>query len=165
MRYPTALVPVFVVLGAAASFVWISGQSLPAVVASHFGFSGAADGTTSRQGYVVFMAIFVVALPLAMVGVAHLFGRPGLPMNLPNVDYWLAPRRRARTVDILRCRMLVFAAGLCLYLCYVHWLVVRANTVQPAHLSNVAMYGGLAVFLLIVVGWVVALHRRFRLPA
>jgi hypothetical protein len=45
----------------------------------------------------------------------------------------------------------------------VHILVVQANLMQPARLSSAAwmLLGG---FLLLLVGWLIALFRRFHRP-
>jgi hypothetical protein len=43
----------------------------------------------------------------------------------------------------------------------VHWLVVRANRVQPPHLSNPAMISGLVALVLYALVWTRVLVRHF----
>jgi hypothetical protein len=152
-----------VLLACAAAFVWLTALSLPDVVASHFGPSGDANGTMPRGAYIRFMLTFMVGLPAVLVGVTHVaMGRPGARINLPNRDYWLAPERRDQTVSYLRTQMVRFSSVLIVFLCYAHWLVVRANRVQPPHLSNPAMISGLVAFVVYAIVWTRFLVRRFR---
>jgi hypothetical protein len=150
-------------LACAAAFVWLTSQSLPDVVASHFGAAGAADGFMTRDFYLRFMLAFAVGLPLLIFVVPYFaLGRSGARINLPNREYWLAPERRAETVAFLRAHAVGFAVTLAVFLCYVHWLVVRANAVQPPHLSAPALIAGLAVFLLAMLVGAWRLFGRFR---
>lgn len=150
---------------AAAIFVVTTGHALPIVVASHFGPGGTANGFMPHKTYVRFTLAFVVLMPLLLNLVAAAVARlPEKLVNIPNRQYWLAPERRAQAVDMLRGRMQVFAAMLVAFLCYVHWLVVRANAQSPPMLDNKRFVTGLAVFLLALILWIVALRRKFRHP-
>jgi hypothetical protein len=147
-----------------AAFIWLSSASLPAVVASHFGASGAANGSMPRGLYVRFMLAFAMGVPLVLVVLSRVAIGSGASINLPNRDYWLAPERREQTVSYLHTHLDRFSAVLVVFLCYVHWLVVRANQAQPPQLSNRAMVAGLAAFLVFALIWTRLLLRRFRNP-
>jgi hypothetical protein len=150
-------------LGCAAAFVWATSLSMPAVVASHFEGDGYANGFMSRGAYIGFMLAVVVALPALLLFVSQFaFGRPGARINLPNRGYWLAPERRDQTLSALRGGVRQFMAALVVFLCYVHWLVVRANEVNPPHLSTPWMVGGLVTFGAFALVWTRRLLRRFR---
>lgn len=147
-----------------AAFVWVTAASLPPTVASHFGASGIATGSMPRSMYVRFTLGFVVGLPLLLAVISRFaLAGPNARINLPNRDYWLAPERRDQTISYLRTHLARFSVVLVVFLCYVHWLVVRANEAQPARLSNHAMFGGLMVFSLFALVWTRLLLRRFRL--
>ena len=147
----------------AAGFVWMTSDSLPAVVASHFGASGTAGAFMPREAYVRFMLVFVVGLPLFIVGLTSLtLGSPRARINVPHRDYWLAPERREETISFLRLHMVRFGAMLVVFLCFVHWLVVRANESQPVRLENRWFIGGLVVFVVFALAWAKALFSRFR---
>ena len=149
----------------AGAYVYVTSQALPDRVASHFGASGLADSFMSRSGYVSFMLCFVVALPLVMaVSMAGIFRRAGMSMNIPNRDYWLADERRDATVAFLVNHAMRLAIGLTVFLCFVHKLVVDANTRTPPALDNPSIYIGLVVFLLGVALWVASLWFAFRRP-
>ena len=154
------------VLVACGAFVWITSGDLPPVVASHFGPGGAANGFMGKGAYTAFMLAFVVAVP-ALVAWSTLLVRvlPTHLINLPHRQYWLAPQRRAATLDALSSLSLRFALVLAVFLCFVHWLVVRANAARPATLPETPLFVGLAVFGVATLLWLVVLFRRFgRVP-
>ena len=154
------------VLVLAGAFVWLTSGDLPAVVASHFGPGGGANGFVGKDKYVALMLTVVVAIPALIAFSGHLVRvLPPQLINLPNKQYWLAPERRAATLDSLSSMSLPFALALVVFLCFVHWLVLKANAVQPAQLSEVPLFVGLAVFGVATALWLLALFRRFyRVP-
>jgi len=154
------------VLVACGAFVWITSGDLPPVVASHFGPGGAANGFMGKGAYTTLMLAFVVAMP-ALVAWSTLLVRvlPTKLINLPNRQYWLAPQRRATTLEALSSLSLPFAFVLAVFLCFVHWLVVQANAARPATLPETPLFVGLALFGLATLLWLVTLFRRFgRVP-
>ena len=152
-------------LAVAGMFVVASSSELPERVASHFGSSGAADSFMSRRGYVTFMLVFVVGLPLIMTGIMTLVFRSATTsLNIPHREYWLAPERRPATIAFLINHNMRFGACLAAFLSYMHWLVVQANLQQPPELSNSAIYTGLALFVITIMAWTAWLLRAFRKP-
>ena len=107
----------------------------------------------------------MVLLPLAL---NFLIGRvlklPNTRINIPHREYWLAPERRADTVGKLQRHMNFFGVLLAVFLCYVHWQVVQANTRSPPVLDNGRFSTGLATFMVALVVWIVVLRRNFRPP-
>jgi len=157
-----ALAFLLVVAGALA-FVWLTSLGLPPLVASHFGASGLANGFMPRSVYVPFMLGFVIGLPALLVVVTSLsMGHAKARINLPNRDYWLAPERRAQTIAVLRTGVMGFGVLLVVFLCYAHWLVVRANQSAPARLAESWFIGGLVVFVVATLAGVWLLIGRFR---
>ena len=133
-RYPVLLL---ILVVCAAFFIWATSLSLPEVVASHFGASGFANGYMPRALYVCLTIAFALLLPLAMAVVPSLALRnPHARINLPNREYWLSPSQRPETIEFLRQHFVRFGAMLVIFFCYVHWLIVRANTVTPPTLSS-----------------------------
>lgn len=149
------------VLAVAGAFVWLTSGDLPPVVASHFGPGGAANGFIGKGTYTAFMLAIVVAVP-ALIGFSGLLVRviPSQLINLPNRQYWLAPERRAATLESLSSMSLAFAIPLVIFLCFVHWLVVQANAVQPARLPEGPLFVGLGMLGVTTVTWRVVLFRR-----
>lgn len=151
------------VLAAAALFIWLSGSSLPPVVASHFVAGGAADGFMPRDAYLRLMLAVAVGLPLVQAvligGITRLL--PERLINLPNGDYWLAPERRRQTLDYLGDQGNYFALLLCAFLSFVHWLVMRANALQPPRFPESLLFAALPVFAVALVIWMGAFFRHF----
>jgi len=150
----------------AVAFVWRTSNGLPALVASHFGASGMANGFMPHDFYVRFMIAFVIGMPTLTVFVTgHVLGNSNARINLPNRDYWLAPERRAETIAFLRAALIWFGVLLVTFLCYAHWLVVVANSVQPARLSESRFFGALAAFFVALLIWLKVLLGHFRARA
>lgn len=150
----------------ASVFVYVTSRHLPDQVASHFGASGLANSFMTRSGYTTFMLCFVVGLPLVMaISMSGIFRCAGTAMNIPNRDYWLADIRRDSTIAFLVDYAVRLSIGLTVFLCFMHKLVVDANTRTPPALDNSAIFGALAVFLIAVTLWVVRLYFAFRLPS
>jgi hypothetical protein len=146
-----------------AAFVWLTSLSLPDVVASHFEADGYANGFMSRRAYIGLMLACAVGLPALLVIVSYFrLGSPKARITLPDRDYWLAPERRAETVSYLRVQLSRFAVVLMVLLCYMHWLVVRANAARPPRLSTPWINAGLVAFVVFVVIWTRMFLRRFR---
>ncbi len=147
----------------ATIFILFTSQALPERLASHFTASGRPNGFMPRSGYVLFMLGFGVGLPLMMT-ILQAFTIRNSPnrINLPNRAYWLAPERREETIAFLVNHMVWFGSLLVIFLCFVHWLVVVANSVQPPHLSPVAIITGLVVFIGSTIAWTSALFARFQ---
>jgi len=152
-------------VAAGAAFVWMTSQQLPPLVASHFGRGGIANGFILHKHYVVFTVLICVVLPLAIVfPISFALNNPKAVINLPNRDYWLTPERRAETVAFIRTQMMRFGTGLLIFLCYVHWLVVKANQQTPPRLGGAAFVSAVAVFFGFVVVWIAIHYTRFRKP-
>lgn len=150
----------------AVAFVWHTSSGLPALVASHFGPSGAANGFMPHAFYVRFMIAFVIGLPTLMVFVTwQVLGGSKVRINLPNRNYWLAPERCAETIAFLRAGVIWFGGLLVTFLCYVHWLVIAANRVRPPHLAGPWLIGGLVAFLVLMLIWLKVLLGHFRARA
>jgi len=136
---------------------------MPAVVASHFSGSGAANGYMPRALYLLLMLVFVVVLPLVLAFVpGRSLNNPRARFNVPNRDYWLAPEHREEAVALVRRYIGRFGIVLAVFLCYVHWLVVRANAVRPPVLSSLWLIGGLAVFAAAMLWWAQSFIGSFR---
>jgi len=153
-------------LAMVAAFVGLTSFALPDVVASHFGPGGVADGTMAKGAYTVLMLALVLIVP-GLVAASTLVVRmlPPQLVNLPNKRYWLAPERRVASLEALGALGTRFALALALFLGYAHWLVVRANAVQPPRLSEPWFFAGLALFAIATLVWIVGLFRCFgRVP-
>jgi hypothetical protein len=152
-----------IVVACAAGFVLATSWQLPAVVASHFGASGVANGFMPVRVYTGLMLALLVGLPALTVGIgAWSLKRPGARVNTPNREYWMAPERRTQTVQAMRPGLMGFGVFLMIFLCYTHWLVVVANGRQPPVLPNAWFIAGLLVFFVVVGFWLALFLGGFR---
>jgi len=153
-------------LALAVIFIWSSSRSLPALVGSHYAASGLATNYMPRAMYLRFTLLFAVLLPLALAYFpVFAMSRDGARVNLPNREYWLAPRQRAATLEFVRRHCTRLALLLLLFFCYIHWLVTRANLVQPPLLSSSWFIAGIVVLLVCALMWTVTFVGHFqRLP-
>lgn len=153
-------------LAAAEVFIWLTSAALPSNMASHFGAGGAANGFMSRGAYVGVMLGVTLIAPLLVALSGQLVNvLPTRLINLPHREYWLAPQRRAATIASLSRLSVYFASALVVFLCFVHWLVVRANEAPVPRLEPVPMFVGLGLFLAGTAVWLIVLVRRFgRVP-
>ena len=166
MKKSTSSPLLLVSLAAAALFVWKTSERLPAVVATHFGAGGEPNGYMTHAVYLRFMLAFVVLLPwLVNFALERILSSPNARINLPNREHWLSEAQRAQSVAFLLRHMRYFGLLLVIFLCGVHWLVVRANALVPPSLDRTRFSIFLGAYLLALVVWIIALRRRFRRPA
>lgn len=136
--------------------------NLPEKVASHFDAFGEADNWMSKQSYLIFQlilfgftAFITFILPLLLKKL------PVSAINIPNRDYWLAPKRKAETFSIMSRQFEWFGIGLCGLMISINQLVVRAN-LSGQNLSAASWYI-LGIFLLFVIIWSIRLCKDFKI--
>ena len=137
--------------------------ALPERVASHFDASGRPDGWMAKDA---FTTVAVVTY-LVTGGLFLALGRflPTLPpglVNLPNREHWLAPARRAETMEDLTRRLMRMGAATMVLLIAVFHQTILANLEPGGTLRGAWVL--LAAYGLYTVIWCVGLVRRFRRP-
>lgn len=137
---------------------------LPPRLASHFGFSGAPDGWMSRGAFLLAM-IGVALLMLALFVVSSrvtVWSRDEW-INLPHKAFWLAPERRAQTMERIERHTLRMGVATQALLLLVFEQVLRTNAIGSNHLG-----APVRIFLLVycaVMAWLlVSLVREFARP-
>jgi uncharacterized membrane protein len=148
----------------AASYILHTSPTLPPLVASHFNAAGTPNAFMARDTYERFMLGMSVGFPLALVALLTLVFSFAHNIKVPNRDYWLAPERIAQTRSFLIARAAWFGTMLCLMMCFVHRLELRANTLVPPHLAGTQATAAVLGFFLITAGWIFALMAAFRRP-
>lgn len=140
-------------------------SQLPSRVATHFDLAGKPNGWMSRGTHVSAMLTFGFLVPAFILGIAVLTRYlNGAGCNIPHRDYWLAPERRAATMDFifdhcvwLGCLLVIFHMGL-------HQVILWANQARPVALSSVHMTCLSGAMLGGVILWVILLVLRFLRP-
>ena len=147
---------------AAGLFVWLTGSNMPTEVASHFNASGQADSFLSRDNYLTLMILVICLSTLVVGGIGRLLiSLPEDSINLPDKAYWLSPERKNYSLNYISNWLQFFSAGMAAFLCFVHWIVVQANSTEPKQLDSSVFYFGLVFMLLGLIGSIYALVRRF----
>lgn len=122
--------------------------------------------TMGRTGFVLLMLTLSVAVPWQCVeGVAWIARRFPSSMNLPNKAYWLAPERREATLIRLRDAMAPLGLLLVVHLAGLQLFMLQRSGVAAIALPQQLWLAGAGLLALLLVAWVVQLHRRFALPA
>jgi len=135
---------------------------LPAVVATHFGASGAPNGWQSRSAFFTTeIALLAVSLLVAF-GLPRLIGALPISMiNVPNKEFWLAPERREQTVTFFEVQFAWFGCAFLAFLLVVNELVFAANQTSPRKLNGAEFSAALVAFLAFVGIWTVRLIVYF----
>ena len=163
MKLPCSLIGFLLLLTLAAVFVFVSADSLPPMVASHFVAGGTANGFLPRSDYLALMIGVTVGLPFLMVSLSFIVRLvPPRLINLPNREYWLAPERSAETLAYLERQGSCFGVLLAGFLCFVHWLVVNANRQHPPQFPESQFFTGSLLFFVALVVWLGVFFVHFR---
>lgn len=108
------------------------------------------------------MLAVTVGVPTLIVVLQAVVLRTSPVTNLPNRDYWLAPERKEATFAFLDVQAMRFAVMMVAFLCFVHWLLVKANAAQPPQLGSSLFVPIPVAFLLASLAWAAAFALRFR---
>jgi uncharacterized membrane protein len=136
---------------------------MPERMASHFAADGSANGWQSRQAFFVLMLL--VTSTSAIVGFLapwQIASRSNARINLPHRDYWLAPERRAETMQFISSTMAWFACGILFVLISGTFLALQANLAPDHRFNSEAMLAALVGFLIGLLGLLFRLIRHFR---
>ena len=134
------------------------------VPGSTFGVAEFSDIQRVLPGKMVWPA------PLGIAAVAFLAPKlvamlPPAMINLPNKDYWLAPERRAETVQYLEAAFAWFGCALYLVLFFALNYAVGANLHRDRHPDSSGIWIPLVAFVSFTLVWSTRLALRFtRMP-
>lgn len=157
---------VFAVLAICAALYFSSYYpQLPDVMASHFNGRGVPNGWQTKSAF--FSVLIGVSALAAVIG----FGIPRLItllppeyINLPNKRYWLAPERRAETMDFLSGYFAWFGCALFAVILITINFAIQAN-LHPGRLPDAtSMWYVLAGFLAFAILGTVRIFKRFGPP-
>ena len=136
---------------------------MPEQVASHFGAGNAAHAFMSRGGYLVFMLVFALALPVFVAAMTGLLPRlRANSINIPHKDYWLDPRRRAATMNALSAHGAWLGSLIALFIAALHYVLLIANRSSPPQLPADLFIMLLVGFVVGITLWIGTFYLRFR---
>jgi len=138
----------------------------PEQMAAHFNIQGSPDRFVSKAEFFWFqiqtlLVMILISLPLQFL---FLILPPNL-INMPNRDYWLAPERRAETLERLNSFGALLFGIILLMVQAAFEISVYANLQTPI-VFNAALMSAIMITSLIFIGvMLIQLVKSFRLPA
>jgi len=163
MSLNKALPRLFLLVAALAiAQITVQLRMMPPVFATKFDFDGAPVAWMTA-GAVATLEFALLALVL--VGfwlLPRLFAhRTSMYWRIPNRDHWLAPERRAATIEALRGLISWMGVVVLLLFMAVSQLVFDANNRTPPHLASDALIWLLLSFLFFIAMWIWVIVRQF----
>ncbi len=139
---------------------------LPDPMASHFNASGVATAWMPKSGFFILILIVTLAAGAPVFLVAKsMVNMPNGRINMANKEYWLAPERRAETMQYLGIQMGWFGCALLALLLCGLYNAVAANLKPGQHFDSGSFYIALGAFLAFIIFWLVRLLSHFaRVP-
>ena len=136
---------------------------MPDPMAAHFDGSGRPNGYQSRDGFFLLAGAIVLLVVVIFAFVGLLFRAvPTHLVNLPNRDYWLAPERRASTIEFMTHQMEWFGVGTMILLVSVLWLAMEANLTPDPTLDPSTMWWLLGAYFVFSALWLIHFVGKFR---
>jgi uncharacterized membrane protein len=138
---------------------------LPGVMASHFNGRGVPNGWQTKS---IFFGVFVgVSVLAAVIGfvIPRIMGAvPTNLINLPNKQYWLAPKHLAETTQFLNAYFAWFACAVFLFIIFTFDYAIQNNLHPEAPPDPARMWYVLAGFLLFTLAWTIRMLAKFLRP-
>jgi uncharacterized membrane protein len=156
----------FLLLAAYAAVHFSSYYSqLPEVVASHFDAHGVANGWQTKSAFFGFLVGVSVLAAVVGFGIPRIItSLPPELINLPNKRYWLAPERRAETMDFLNGYFAWFGCALFAVILLTINFAIQANLHPDRRPDATSMWFVLSGFLLFAILGTVRMLKRFGPP-
>jgi uncharacterized membrane protein len=137
--------------------------TLPEQVATHFNPRGEPDAWMSRNVHTAFQAGLALFIAAVFAGLARFIDRlPAHLINVPHREYWLAPERRAASLQAVGSLLHTIGCATLGFFMFMFHHVHRAN-LSGGRLELELMPLIIGQFLL-VIGLVVIGLFRFRRP-
>jgi uncharacterized membrane protein len=132
---------------------------LPDPVASHFNSAGQPNDWMSRTAFITFNLGMLVGMAALFLGLPPLVSKiPNEWINMPRKEYWLAPERRAETLDTMARWMEWLGVATLALLLAITQLTIEANlSGQPLDSAvstlTVAYMAFMGVWLVAFLRW------------
>jgi len=157
---------VFAVLAIGAAIYFRSYYAqLPEVVASHFNARGVPNGWQTKSAFFAFLVGVSVLAAVVGFGIPRIItALPPELINLPNKRYWLAPERRAETMDFLSGYFAWFGCALFAVILFTFGFALQANLHPDRRPDATPMWFVLAGFLAFAILGTARIFKRFGPP-
>jgi uncharacterized membrane protein len=167
MRKPGLPKLVFALLAVGAAFYFSSLYAqLPEVLASHFDARGVANGWQTKSAFFGFLVGVSVLAAVVGFGIPRIISAtPPELINLPNKRYWLAPERRAETMDFLNSYFAWLGCALFAVILLAINFAIQANLHPDRRPDATPMWFVLAGFLTFAILGTLRMFKRFGPPS
>ena len=164
LKFPLAVSLVMALAYAVST--WLFARDLPDYVATHFDASGRPNGGMARSG----MVAFDLALGLGsqvFISLMCWLARHLSParVNIPNKKYWHQAEHFPAACAILFRHSLWLGSLLVAWMILLNYQVRLANLAMPPHLDPQSFIFAMVSFLGLLIWWIVALLRLYRVPS
>jgi uncharacterized membrane protein len=135
---------------------------LPERMASHFSADGTPNGWQLKEMFFLLMGL--VSASTAIIGFLApvlIARRPASQINLPNKEYWLAPKRRAATMEFIAGQMRWFACAVLTVLLFGGYEAIQANLREVVRFDSQVMLAVMVGFVVFVLVWLIGFVRHF----
>ncbi len=151
------------------AFAWFHAaaglEGMPPYLATHFDGGGTPNGWMSPSTFAWFMAGMWAIMTLSFWAPRFALRRISAKwFNLPNKEYWLAPERRAESVERIGTWLEAYGFATLLGLVALNELLFQVNRAMDPVLPStfgIGFFGYIGGSLL----WGIAFVRAFRVPA
>jgi uncharacterized membrane protein len=151
-------------IGAAIYFSSCYAQ-LPDVMASHFNARGMPNGWQTKSAFFAFLVGVSVLAAVVGFGIPRIIiSIPQEYINLPNKRYWLAPERRAETMDFLSGYFAWFGCALFAVILLTFNFAIQANLHPDSRPDATSMWFVLSGFLAFAILGTIRMFKRFGPP-
>jgi len=135
---------------------------LPERMASHFASDGTPNGWQPKEVFLLLMGMVAgVTAVIGFLAPGLIASRPASQINLPNKEYWLAPERRASTMQFIAGQMRWFSCAVLFVILFGGYEAIQANLHEVVRFDSQAMLVALLGFLAFVLVWVFGFVRHF----
>jgi uncharacterized membrane protein len=145
--------------------VFMSPAFLPERFATSFNSAGEPECWMDRSSFMLFLSGMgsLGILVFIVIGFVSRF-TPDKWVNVPRREYWLAPERRAETMNYLFRQMLWFACLLCCLFIAVDISTIHANRLTRPHLPMGEFLTIIGCFVAGTIVWSISFVSHFKRP-
>jgi uncharacterized membrane protein len=151
----------FLLAGAVLYFSQIYAK-LPDVMPSHFNANGVPNGWMPKSDFFLFLlpAGLLIAV-IAFLSPKLMAILPPNMINLPNKDYWLAPERRAETVQYFEAALSWFGCAIFSLILFTFYIAAQASLNPSRGFDSTSMFIALGAFFAFLIFWLVRITSHF----